>query len=332
MGPLNFVCAMNNRFRRLRQNDILRSFIQETRLSVYDFIQPFFVIEGKNHKEPISSMPGIFRFGVEPLLKAIEQYQKVGGRAGLFFGVVERKDPRATQAYNPDGLIPKAIKAIKKYFPRFLVMTDVCLCGYTQHGHCGIVNRGRIDNDPSIVLLAKMAVAHVQAGADIVAPSDMMDFRVKKIREELDNKGFQDTLILSYAVKYASAFYGPFREAAHSAPQFGDRKSYQMNPANRLEALKEAHQDVEEGADMVMVKPALAYLDIISLLKQKLLVPIVAYSVSGEYSMIKAAAQKKWINEREVVLESALSLKRAGADIIISYHAQDILSWLPKTL
>ena len=224
--------------------------------------------------------------------------------------------------------MPKAVKAIKKHFPNFLVITDVCLCAYTDHGHCGILTGGGIDNDRSLPVLGKMALAHAEAGADIVAPSDMMDFRIREIRSDLDKNQFTNTAILSYAVKYFSAYYGPFRDAAHSAPGFGDRKTYQMDPANSREALKEAKQDVKEGADIVMVKPALAYLDIVSLLKNNLDVPIAAYNVSGEYSMVKAASQKKWVDEKQVVLESLLAMKRAGAQIIISYHAQDVLEWM----
>jgi len=317
-----------NRFRRLRKSEAIRRLVRETRLCADELIQPFFVVEGKNKKEVIASMPGIYRYSIDQLLKTLEQYQKAGGRAGLFFGISWKKDLRAAQSYSSNGVVQKAVREIKKHFSEFLVITDVCLCGYMSHGHCGVVKDGYVDNDSSIALLGKAAVSHAQAGADIVAPSDMMDSRIAKIREDLDKSGFVNTAILSYAVKYTSAFYGPFRDAAHSAPQFGDRKTYQMDPANKLEALKEAESDVREGADMVMVKPALAYLDIISLLKAKLTVPVAAYSVSGEYSMVKAAAQKKWIDEKAIVLESLLSMKRAGADILISYHAQEALKWL----
>ncbi len=316
------------RFRRLRKTPALRRLVKETRLSADDFIQPFFIVDGKNKKEAIASMPGIYRYSIDLLLKAVEQYQKAGGYAGLFFGIPSSKDPKATAAYEKDGVVQRAVKAIKKNFPDFLAVTDVCLCSYTNHGHCGVVEDGRVNNDKTITLLGKVALSHAQAGVDIIAPSDMMDFRVRQIRADLDKNGFQDTPIMSYAVKYASAFYGPFRDAADSAPQSGDRKSYQMDSANRREALKEAMQDVAEGADIVMVKPALAYLDIISDLKKELSVPIAAYSVSGEYSLVKAAAEKKWINERDIVLESLTAIKRAGADIIISYHAQDVLKWL----
>ncbi len=319
------------RFRRLRTTPALRKLVQETRVSADELIQPFFVVEGKNKKEAIASMPGIYRYSIDRLLSAVESYQKAGGYAGLFFGVPSHKDAKASAAYAKDGIVQKAVRAIKKNFPDFLISTDICLCSYTNHGHCGIIESGNVDNDKTIALLGKVAVSHADAGADIVAPSDMMDFRVKQIREDLGKGGFQNTVIMSYAVKYASAFYGPFRDAADSTPHFGNRKSYQMDPANSREALKEARKDIEEGADIVMVKPALAYLDVISKLKNELTVPIAAYSVSGEYSLIKAAAAKNWVNERDIVLESLTSIKRAGADIIISYYAQEALKWLPQT-
>ena len=319
-----------NRFRRLRRTEAIRSLVRETRVLGGDLIQPFFAIEGKNKKEPISSMPGIFRFSIENLLKSIEAYQRQGGRTGLLFGIPHKKDLKGAYAFAKNGIVQMAVRAIKKEFPDFLLITDVCLCSYLSHGHCGIVENGYVENDKTIALLGIVAVSHAEAGADIVAPSDMMDFRVRQIRKDLDKNGFKKKRIMSYAVKYASSFYGPFRNATGSAPQFGDRKTYQMDPANQKEALKEARQDVLEGADFVMVKPALAYLDVISLLKRELSVPIVAYSVSGEYSMVKAAAQKKWIDEKSIVLESLTAIKRAGADIIISYHAQDALKWLPR--
>ncbi len=319
---------MNNRFRRLRKSEGIRRLVRETHLSKDDLVQPFFVVEGRNKKENISAMPGIHRYSTDRLLKAVEKFHKAGGRAGLFFGLPHKKDAQATQAYSDSGVVQKAVAAVKKNFPDFVVITDVCLCAYTDHGHCGIVRNGEVDNDKTLPILGKMAVSHAEAGADIVAPSDMMDFRVGAIRAALDKNHFENTLILSYAVKYASSFYGPFREAAHSAPGFGDRSTYQMDPANAREALKEAKQDVAEGADMIMVKPALAYLDVISMLRCQVEVPIVAYSVSGEYSMLKAAGEKKWLNEKEVVLESLLSMRRAGADIIVSYHAEDALHWI----
>ena len=317
-----------SRFRRLRKTDNIRNLIRETVLTKNDVVQPFFVVEGKKKKEAIQSMPGIYRFSIDTLLREIESYINIGGQTGLFFGIPSQKDKEASLAYSDKGIIQQAVKEIKKEFPKFLVMTDVCLCSYTDHGHCGIITDGDVDNDKTIAVLGKTALSHARAGADFVAPSDMMDFRVQQIRGDLDKNKFTDVGILSYAVKYASAFYGPFRDAAHSTPQFGNRKTYQMDAANSREALKEAQQDIREGADMVMVKPALAYLDIISLLRQKLTCPIVAYSVSGEYAMTKAAADKRWINEKDIVFESHTSIKRAGADIIISYHAKDILGWL----
>ena len=319
-----------SRFRRLRCNEVIRILVRETRLDKADLIQPFFVTEGKKREEAIPSLPGIKRYSIDLLLNTIEQYQKSGGHAGLLFGIPDalQKDLKGTAAYSSRGIVQRAISKIKKEFPQFFIITDVCLCGYMSHGHCGIVEKGQIHNDRTLELLGKIAVSHAQAGADMLAPSDMMDLRIQYIRRELDKNGFQDTPILSYAVKYASAFYGPFREAVDSTPQFGDRKTYQMDYANQREALKEAKQDVAEGADIIMVKPALAYLDVILLLRQQLNVPIAAYSVSGEYSMIKAASQAKWINEQDVVLESLTAIKRAGADIIITYHAQDVLKWL----
>ncbi len=321
---------MNNstRSRRLRKTEIIRNLVRETILSADDVIQPFFIVEGKNKRETIDSMPGIFRYSSDQLLKAIEKYQKVGGKAGLLFGIPKKKDLLATEAYTQNGVVQKAIRAIKKEFPDFCVITDVCLCAYTTHGHCGVIQKDYVDNDKTLPLLAKMAVSHTEAGADIVAPSDMMDFRVRQIRESLDKNNFSNTSIMSYAVKYASAFYGPFRDAADSGSQFGDRKTYQMDCANQREAIKEAWQDIEEGSDFIMVKPALAYLDIIAILKQEITTPIVAYSVSGEYSMTKAAAKKKWINEKDIVLESLTSMKRAGADIIITYYAEQALKWI----
>ncbi len=316
---------MKNRFRRLRAFKTLREMVAETVLTSHDLVQPFFVIEGKGKKQAIDAMPGIHRFSKDLLLKEIDVYVKAGGKAGIFFGIPTKKDLKGTSAIDPKGIVPQVVKAIKKYFPDFLVITDVCLCAYMSHGHCGIVQNGKVDNDKTLPILARSALVHAQAGADIVAPSDMMDFRVAALRDKLDKAGLVDTCILSYAVKYASAFYGPFRDAAHSAPEFGDRKTYQMDPANSREALKEARQDIAEGADMVMVKPALAYLDIVSMLRRELTVPIVAYNVSGEYSMVKAAARNGWINEKALVLESLTSMKRAGADIIISYHAKDVL-------
>src|SRR3989338_2022108 len=319
-----------NRYRRLRASQTIRNFGRETALTPDDLIQPFFVVEGTNKKEAVASMPGIYRYSPDRIIHAVAEYKKRGGQACLLFGVSRAKDTRASRAYAADALVPAVIRRIKKEFPGFLVITDVCLCAYMTHGHCGVVEGGVIDNDKSLPLLAQMALAPAAAGADIVAPSDMMDFRVGRIRAELDKNKFTDVAILSYAAKYASAYYGPFREAADSSPHFGDRRTYQMDPANQREALKEAEQDVAEGADIVMVKPALAYLDVVALLRRKLTVPVAAYNVSGEYSMVKAAAAQKWIDEKEVVLEALTSIKRAGAKIIVSYHAQDALGWMKE--
>jgi porphobilinogen synthase len=319
---------MPHRYRRLRNTAAIRNFVRETTLTAYDLLQPFFVIEGRNKKEAIPSMPGIHRFSVDLLLKEIEAYVRLGGRGGVFFGVSHEKDNTGKYAHVSSNPVINAVKAVKKHFPDFLIVTDVCLCAYMTHGHCGIVEGKKISNDKTLPILAKMALAHAHAGAELVAPSDMMDFRVAAIRQALNKENFEDVGILSYAVKYSSAYYGPFRDAAHSAPGFGDRKTYQMDPGNSREALKEAKRDVEEGADMVMVKPVLAYLDIVSTLRRELNVPIVGYNVSGEYSMVKAASQNGWVDERSIVLETLTSIKRAGADIIISYHAQDALKWL----
>ena len=273
-------------------------------------------------------MPGIYRYSPDQLIRTIAGYQKRGGRACLLFGVPRAKDTRASQAYAANAIVPTAHPPDQKEFPGFLVLTDVCLCAYMTHGHCGVVHGGVIDNDKSLPLLAKMAVAHAGAGADFVAPSDMMDGRVQAIREALDKNNFSNVGILSYAAKYASAYYGPFREAAGSPPQFGDRATYQMDPANQREALKEARQDVDEGADIVMVKPALAYLDVVALLRRELTVPIAAYNVSGEYSMVKGRRRRIGSTRRDVVLETWTAIKSAGADIIISYHARDALGWI----
>lgn len=319
---------MPNRYRRLRESLSMRDLVREHQLTANDLLQPFFVVPGKNVKETIDSMPGVYRFSVDLLIKEVEQLVKLGCKGGVIFGVGTSKDLTGKNAFDPKGPVVSAIKAIKKNFPHFIVVTDVCLCAYLTHGHCGIVKANSIDNDLSLPVITKMALAHAQAGADIVSPSDMMDFRVAAIREGLNSKGYQHTAILSYAVKYASAYYGPFRDAAHSAPGFGDRRSYQMDSANSREALKEARQDIREGADMIMVKPALAYMDIIRQLRDNVDVPIVAYNVSGEYSMVKAAAAKGWVDEKAIVLETLVGMKRAGADIIISYHTKDVLGWI----
>ncbi|MEP6663493.1 MAG: porphobilinogen synthase [Verrucomicrobiota bacterium] len=316
--------------RRLRQSPALRRLVQETRLSVEQLVLPFFVRAGKKLRAPIASMPGVFQLSPDELLRDAEKAHALGIPAVLLFGIPERKDEKASGAYAANGIVQQAIRLLKKNFPDLLVITDVCLCEYMSHGHCGMVEtrRGKILNDPTLKLLARSALSHAEAGADIIAPSDMMDGRVRAIRELLDEKGFLDTPIMSYAAKFSSAFYGPFREAAESTPQFGDRRSYQMNPANAEEALREVALDIQEGADMVMVKPALAYLDILYRVKTEFGYPTAAYSVSAEYSMIKAAVAKGWIDERAVTMESLLAMRRAGADILITYAATDVARWL----
>ena len=318
-----------HRMRRLRGSDAIRRMVRETVLRVDQLIQPFFVIEGNDVVNPVASMPGVYQFSIDRLLPEARKAWDLGVPAVLLFGIPAHKDPVGSEAYNDEGIIQRAVRALKDELPELLVITDVCLCEYTDHGHCGVVKDGKVLNDPTLELLAKEAVSHAKAGADIVAPSDMMDGRVKAIREALDAEGFSDTPILSYAVKYASAFYGPFRDAAESAPQFGDRKTYQMDPANVREALKEAASDLEEGADMLMVKPALPYLDVIRVIRDAFpQVPLVAYNVSGEYSLVKAAAKLGWIDEERVMMESLVGIKRAGADIIITYFAMEVASIL----
>ena len=319
------------RLRRLRRSAPLRALIRENRVDVGDLIYPMFIAEGRGLKQEITSMPGIFRYSPDQLSREIEEVASLKIPAVLLFGIPEDKDETGSSAYRPEGVIPQAIRAIKKSAPEMLVITDVCLCEYTSHGHCGIVVNGQVDNDRTLPLLAKMAISHVAAGADIVAPSDMMDGRVKAVREVLDEKGFQHIPILSYAAKYASAYYGPFREAAGSVPQFGDRRAYQMDPPNVREALREVGQDIAEGADIIMVKPALAYLDVIRQVRDTFNYPLAAYNVSGEYAMVKAAAQRGWLDEQSVVLETLTAIKRAGADIILTYHAKDAARWLRIT-
>lgn len=311
-----------HRPRRLRKNEILRKMVRETTLTPQDFIYPIFVVSGKDIKRPISSMPECFQESIDNAVKTAKEVFSLSIPAIILFGIPDFKDEKATSAYDENGVVQTAVKAIKDSVPDLIVITDVCLCEYTSHGHCGIIKNGRIDNDSTLEVLALEALSHARAGADIVAPSDMMDGRVAKIRNALDEEGFQDVVIMSYAAKYASAFYGPFREAAQSAPAFGDRKSYQMDPANRREALREIALDIEEGADIVMVKPALAYLDIISDAKINFNIPLAAYNVSGEYSMVKAASQLGWLNEDAIMMEILTSIKRAGADIIITYFAK----------
>lgn len=316
--------------RRLRRNEKLRSMIRETSLSVNDFIYPLFVVEGKGVKKAIKSMPGVFQLSLENLVKEAKEVHKLGIPAVILFGIPKLKDEVGSEAYNPKGIVQQAVRRIKKACPELIVITDVCMCEFTSHGHCGIIRDGDVVNDETIDLLAKEAVTHVQAGADMVAPSDMMDGRVMAIRDALDDAGFDDIPIMSYAAKYASAYYGPFRDVAESAPSFGDRRSYQMDPGNSIEALREVALDVEEGADIVMVKPALAYLDIIYKVKEKFDLPVAAYNVSGEFSMIKAAAKLGYIDGERVMMETLLSMKRAGADIIITYFAKEAAKVLSK--
>jgi len=319
------------RLRRLRRTETIRGLVQETRVEVRDLIYPLFVEEGKGIKQEIPSMPGICRFSPDQLPAEIEDIARLRIPAVILFGIPEQKDEVASGAYHSEGVVQQAIQTIKKVVPELLIVTDVCLCEYTSHGHCGVVANGEVDNDQTLPLLAKTALSHAEAGADIVAPSDMMDGRVKAIRETLDNAGYQQTSILAYSAKYASAFFGPFREAAESAPQFGDRRSYQMDPPNVREALREVEADINEGADMIMVKPALPYLDVIRRVRDAFNYPLAAYNVSGEYSMVKAAAQQGWLDERRTTIEILTAIKRAGADIIITYHAKDFARWSETT-
>ena len=310
--------------RRLRRTALLRDLVRETALSPRDFIYPLFVCPGRGRTQPVSSMPGVSQLSVDRAAEEAETVQRLGIPGVILFGIPEAKDPVGSEAYADRGVVQEAIRAIKDRVPDLLVITDVCLCEYTDHGHCGVVENGDVDNDGTLELLAREALSHARAGADVVAPSDMMDGRVGAIRKALDRDGFPQVAILSYAAKYASAFYGPFREAAESTPQFGDRRSYQMDPGNGDEALREVEADIAEGADMVMVKPALSYLDVISRVKQRFRFPTAAYNVSGEYAMIKAAARNGWIDESRVVPEVLLSIKRAGADWILTYFAKDM--------
>lgn len=319
-----------NRPRRLRANETIRRLVRETHLRADDLVYPLFVTFGKNVKKKITAMPGCFQMSVELIVKEAQAAYKLGIPAVLLFGIPEHKDAHASEAYKKTGVVQKAVRAIKDKVPGLLVITDVCLCEYTDHGHCGIIKGEQVLNDPTLEVLAKEALSHAEAGADIIAPSDMMDGRIGFIRDALDAHGFDDTPIMSYSAKYASAFYGPFRDAAESVPQFGDRKSYQMDPPNRIEAIKETALDIEEGADIVMVKPALSYLDIISDIKDTFDLPVAAYNVSGEYSMVKAAAKLGWIDENKVMMEILTSIKRAGADIIITYHAMEAAKLLTK--
>ena len=318
------------RFRRLRASENLRSIVRETRISKSDLIYPMFVVEGENIKNPVESMPNVYQYSLDRMDEILNEVEKSGISGILIFGVPKHKDEYATEAYNDNGITQQAVRYIKKNYPSLIIIADVCLCEYTSHGHCGVVCGEKILNDETLPLLSKMAVSLAKAGADIIAPSDMMDGRVSAIRNALDENGFIDTPILSYSAKFASAYYSPFRDAAESAPEFGDRKTYQMDYANGREALREIADDISEGADMVMVKPALAYLDIIKSAREKFDLPLVAYNVSGEYAMVKAAAQNGWIDEKKIVSENMIAIKRAGADIIITYHALDVAKWIDE--
>ena len=317
-----------HRLRRLRQSEPLRRLVRETRLAVSDLIYPMFVTVGKDRRDEIASMPGQYQISIDQIHREAEDLQALGIPAVLLFGLPAAKDAVGSEAYADDGIVQQAVRAFKAAAPDLVVITDVCLCEYTDHGHCGLIVDGEVENDSSLDVIARTAVSHARAGADMVAPSDMMDGRVAAIREELDDAGFEQTPIMAYSATYASAFYGPFRVAADSAPQFGDRRGYQMDPPNAREALREIEADIEEGADIVMVKPALAYLDIISRARQEFDLPLAAYNVSGEYAMLKAAAERGWIDEQRAVLETLTSIKRAGADIIITYHAKEAARWL----
>jgi len=318
----------NTRLRRLRGSPALRNIAQETRLSASDFIYPLFVTHGRNVQAEIEPMPGMYQLSLDRLLPEIGALVELGIPGVLLFGIPRRKDAVGSEAYEPNGIVQEAIRVIKQAAPELLVIADVCLCEYTDHGHCGVMSNGTVDNDRSLELLAKTAVCQAEAGADMVGPSAMMDGQVGAIRAALDAEGYVDTPIMAYSAKYSSGFYGPFRVAAESAPQFGDRRGYQMDPPNAREALREIEMDVAEGADVVMVKPALAYLDVIARARQAFSLPIAAYNVSGEYAMVKAAAEKEWIDGRRVTMEILTAIKRAGADMVISYHAKEAARWL----
>ena len=318
------------RARRIRGRDVFRRMVRETDLSVNDLIYPMFVTFGRGVRTEVSSMPGIFQQSVENIVAEALEVRELGIPAVLLFGIPENKDAVGSSAFQETGVVQEAVREIKKNAPGLAVITDVCMCEYTDHGHCGLIRDGEVDNDATLELLCKEALSHVRAGADMVAPSDMMDGRVRAIREALDVNAFANVPIMSYAVKYASGYYGPFRDAADSAPRFGDRRSYQMDPANRLEAIREAAMDVEEGADILMVKPGLPYLDIVREVRNEFNLPLAVYNVSGEYSMVKAAARNGWIEEERVVMETMIAFKRAGADMIITYHARDVAQILRK--
>jgi porphobilinogen synthase len=313
--------------RRLRRGERLRALVRETRLTPERLVYPLFVVPGSGVRREIGSLPGCFHLSVDEAAREGREAEDLGIGGVILFGLPEGKDPLGSQGYAEDGVVQQAVRALRQSCRELLVMTDVCLCEYTSHGHCGVVEDGEVRNDPTLDLLARMAVSHARAGAHVVAPSDMMDGRVAAIRRGLDEAGLSDVALLSYAAKYASAYYGPFREAADSAPQFGDRRGYQMDPANAREALREVRLDVQEGADMVMVKPALPYLDVIRAVRESVDLPVAAYNVSGEYAMLKAAAQRGWLDEKRAVLETLTSIARAGADIILTYHAKDFARW-----
>ncbi|MBM7597799.1 porphobilinogen synthase [Virgibacillus halotolerans] len=318
------------RHRRLRSSSAMRSLVRENHVRKDDLIYPLFVIEAENMKREVPSMPGVYQVSLDLLAEELKEIDALGIKAIMFFGVPKEKDEQGTGAFIEDGMVQEATRIAKRTVPDLLVIADTCLCEYTSHGHCGVIHNHDVDNDESLKLLAKTAVSQAEAGADIIAPSNMMDGFVTVIRQALDEAGFTQIPIMSYAVKYSSAFYGPFRDAADSTPQFGDRKTYQMDPANREEALREAESDMQEGADFLIVKPALSYLDIVRDVKNNFNVPVVAYNVSGEYSMVKAAALNGWINEKELVMEKLTSMKRAGADLIITYFAKDVATWLDE--
>lgn len=330
MNPPSIAPYPTARLRRLRMNETLRGMVRETELSKMDFIYPLFVVPGKNVKKEISSMPGVHQMSIDQTVRECEEVYKLGIPAVIFFGIPESKDEVGSGGYDEHGIVQEALRAVKKEVPGLYLITDVCLCEYTSHGHCGIVRGNEIVNDASVELLAREALTHAQAGADMVAPSDMFDGRVGAIRTALDKNGFQNTPIMSYAAKYASGFYGPFREAAESTPKFGDRRSHQMDPANADEALREVAQDIQEGADIVMVKPALPYLDIVYRVKERFGMPTAAYNVSGEFSLVKAAAKMGWIDGERVMMEMLTGIKRAGADLILTYFAKDAARFLNR--
>jgi porphobilinogen synthase len=319
---------LNRRPRRLRSSQNIRELVRETNLSAADFVKPLFVVNGENIREEISSMPDNYHLSLDQLQKEVERLLDLGIKAIILFGLPKYKDAEGSSAWQQNGIVQKAVRRLKKEFPELLIITDLCLCQYTDHGHCGILEDGKIKNDATLSRLAKIALSHAEAGADMIAPSDMMDGRVAKIRQTLDENGFKEIGIMAYSAKYHSSFYGPFRDAAHSAPGQGDRSSYQMDAANSDEALREIELDVKEGADIIMVKPALSYLDIIQKASDNFNLPLAAYNVSGEYAMVKAAAEKGWIDEKSVALEILTSIKRAGADIIITYWADNVVQWL----